>query len=80
MIVIDLSKQQALDANPKPMQEINFTGNLYRAENRTTFFIIFSFHKGLWEYCDFILFKHSINVKTTQQSNLNVKLILNLIN
>ena len=28
MIIIDLSKQQALDADPKPMQWINFTGNL----------------------------------------------------
>ena len=28
MITIDLSKQQALDANPKAKQQINFTGNL----------------------------------------------------
>ena len=28
MIVIDLSKQQAFDADPKEMQQINFTGNL----------------------------------------------------
>ena len=28
MIAIDLSKQQALDADPKSMQQINFTGNL----------------------------------------------------
>ena len=27
-MVIDLSKQQALDANPKAIQQINFTGNL----------------------------------------------------
>ena len=30
MIAIDLSKQQALDANPKAIQQINFTGNLIR--------------------------------------------------
>ena len=30
MIAIDLSKQQALDANPKEIQQINFTGNLIR--------------------------------------------------
>ena len=30
MIAIDLSKQPALDADPKAMQEINFTGNLER--------------------------------------------------
>ena len=28
MIAIDLSKQKALDADPKAMQQINFTGNL----------------------------------------------------
>ena len=27
-ITIDLSKQQKLDADPKAIQEINFTGNL----------------------------------------------------
>ena len=38
MIVIDLSKQQALDSDPKAMQQINFTGNL--GEQSTIFFII----------------------------------------
>ena len=28
MIAIDLSKQQALDADPKAIQQINFIGNL----------------------------------------------------
>ena len=28
MIAIDLSKQQALDADPNPTQQINFTENL----------------------------------------------------
>ena len=28
MIVVDLSKQQALDADPKAIQQINFTANL----------------------------------------------------
>ena len=40
MIAIDLSKQQALDADPKTVQQINLTGNLDRAENKTIFFII----------------------------------------
>ena len=40
MITIDLSKQQALDADPKAMQQINFTGNLDRAGNTIMFFII----------------------------------------
>ena len=29
LIGIDLSKQQKLDANPKAIQQINFTGNLH---------------------------------------------------
>ena len=40
MIAIDLSKQQALDVDPKAIQKINFTGNLDRANNRVMFFII----------------------------------------
>ena len=28
MIALDLRNQQALDANPKLIQQINFTGNL----------------------------------------------------
>ena len=30
MIVVDLSKQQALDADPKAIQQSNFTANLDR--------------------------------------------------
>ena len=33
MIAIDLSKQQKLNADPKAIQQINFTGNLNRGEN-----------------------------------------------
>ena len=33
MIAIDLSKQQALDADPKAIQQINFTRNLDRDGN-----------------------------------------------
>ena len=38
MIAIDLSKQQPLDADPKSIQQINFTRNL--AQQVTIFFII----------------------------------------
>ena len=40
MIAIGLSKQQALDANPKATQEINFTANLERAGNTRFYFIL----------------------------------------
>ena len=54
MIAIDLSKEQALYADPKAIQQINFAGNLDRASGATIFCIIeetkekFSiFHKEL---------------------------------
>ena len=40
MIAVDLSKQQALDADPKAIQQINFTANLDRANNTRFFFIL----------------------------------------
>ena len=40
MIAIDLSKQQALDADPRRIQQINFTANLDRDGNTTMFSII----------------------------------------
>ena len=51
IIATDLSKQQALNADPKAIQQINFTGNLDR--EATMFFIteeakktILNFSKG----------------------------------
>ena len=38
MVAINLSKQQALDANPKAIQQINFTANL--AKTAVILFII----------------------------------------
>ena len=40
MIAIDLSKQQALDADPRAIQQINFTANLDRADNTRLYFIL----------------------------------------
>ena len=40
MIAIDLSKRQALDVDPRAIQQINFTPNLDRDEVATIFFII----------------------------------------
>ena len=40
MIVIDLSKQQALDADPKTIQQINFNANLDRAGDTRMIFIL----------------------------------------
>ena len=40
MIAVDLSKQQALDADPRAIQQINFTANLDRAGNTRVDFIL----------------------------------------
>ena len=40
MIEIDLSKQQVLDADPRAIQQINFTANLDRAGNLAMLFIV----------------------------------------
>ena len=40
MIAIDWSKKQVLDADPRAIQQINWTANLGRAGNATMFFII----------------------------------------
>ena len=40
MIVVDLSKQQELDADPKAIQQINFIANLDRAGNTRIYFIL----------------------------------------
>ena len=38
MIATDLNKQQALDADPRAIQQINFTAKLGKLENITIFF------------------------------------------
>ena len=65
-IIIDLSKQKPLDADPNTIHQINFTRNL---DGNTTFFIyeevkeIFQiFHKKPCEYFKFILLKYHINI------------------
>ena len=40
MIAVDLSKQQAIDADPRAIQQINFTANLDRAGNTKVYFIL----------------------------------------
>ena len=40
MIAVDLSKQQALDADPRATQQINSTADLDRAGNKRVYFIL----------------------------------------
>ena len=48
IIVIDLNKQQKLDADTKAIQKINFTGNLDTAEGTTMFFTVEEVKKCLY--------------------------------
>ena len=66
MITIDLSAQQILDVDPKAIQQINVTGTLERAGNRTLFFFFTEEVKGT------IL--HFRKETMTQHNTLNVKL------
>ena len=50
MIAIDLSRQQELDADPRAVQQNNFTANLDRAGNTTIFFIIEEAKETIFEY------------------------------
>ena len=50
MIVVDLSKQKALDADPKAIQQINFTANLDRAGNTRFYFILEKAKQTIFEF------------------------------
>ena len=50
MIAIDLSKQQALDADPKAIQQINFTANLDRDGNTRFYFILEEAKETIFEF------------------------------
>ena len=50
MIALDLSRQNKLDADPRAIQQINFTANLDRAGNTTIFFIIEEAKETIFEF------------------------------
>ena len=50
MIAINLSKPQSHDADTRAIQQINFTANLGRTENTTTFFIITEAKKTVLDF------------------------------
>ena len=50
MIAVDLSRQSELDADPRAIQQINFTTNLGRAGNTTIFFIIEEAKETIFEF------------------------------
>ena len=50
IIAVDLSKQRALDADPKTIQQINFTANLDRAGNIRVYFILEEVRKTVLDF------------------------------
>ena len=50
MIAIDLSGQQALDADPRAIHQINFTANLDRAGNKRLYFILEEEKETIFEF------------------------------
>ena len=50
MLATDLSKHQALDFDPKAIQQINFTANPDRDGNTTIFFIIEEVKETVWDF------------------------------
>ena len=85
MVATDLSKQQAIDADPKATQEIDFTQNLDQEEGATMSFIIeeaketvLDFSQGTVKVllmCSTILFCSIwYQYKMTQYRTLNLQL------
>ena len=50
MIAVDLSKQQALDADYKAIQQINFTANFDREGNTRFYFILKEAKETIFEF------------------------------
>ena len=50
IIAVDLSKQQALDADPKAIQQINFTADLDRGGNRRFYFTLEEAKETVFEF------------------------------
>ena len=50
MIAVDLSKQQALDADPKAIQQINFTANLDTPGRTRIYFILEEAKETVFEF------------------------------
>ena len=69
-IIVDLGKQQALDADRKAIQKINFTANLDRVGNTRIYFILEEAKETVFEFsqrsiecceCNFIECKVQFN-------------------
>ena len=50
MIAKDLSRQQALDSDPRAIQQVNFTANLDRDRNTRFYFILEEAKETIFEF------------------------------
>ena len=50
LIAIDLSRKEALDTDPRAIQQVNFTENLDRAEGTWMVFILEKVKKGILDF------------------------------
>ena len=50
MIAVDLSKEQALDADPKAIQQINFAANVNKDGNTRFYFILVEAKETVLEF------------------------------
>ena len=50
MIAKDLSRQQALDSDPRAIQQVNFTANLDRDRNARFYFILEEAKETIFEF------------------------------
>ena len=73
MITVDLSKQQALDADPRAILQINFTANLDRAGNTRIYFILEEAKETIPDFS-----KGTVKV-LSKYYRIYFKIILNLI-
>ena len=78
IIAIDLSKQEALDADPKEIHQINFSENLAQEADTTMFFIIEEAKKTVLDFSQGTVkvfsFYFLLKYKMTQYNTLNEKL------
>ena len=81
MITTVFRKQQALDADPKAIQQTNFVGDLDRDENVAMYFIVeeakkkekktfYIFHKVLWNWLKGIEEMKNYFIKGLEQNEL----------
>ena len=80
MNAIYLSKQQALDADPRSIQQINFTANIDRAGSTTIFFIIEEAKETILDCKSLIEWFNFYQYKMAKYNSLNVKLSSSWLN